>query len=68
MARQMEVLKEGWRITERRGGAIYRTEYTGEDRWVPVNTPTTNGDELLVNVSTARVVAGVKTMRMGESK
>lgn len=31
----IEVLREVWRITERRGGAVYRTEYV-EDRWVPL--------------------------------
>jgi hypothetical protein len=30
-----EVLREVWRITERRGGAVFKTEYV-EDRWVPI--------------------------------
>jgi hypothetical protein len=30
-----EVLREVWRITERRDGAVYRTEYV-EDRWIPL--------------------------------
>ncbi len=33
MARKMQVPREVWRITERRGGATYRTEFV-EVRWV----------------------------------
>lgn len=35
MAISAEVLREVWRITERRGNAVYRTEYV-EDRWIPL--------------------------------
>lgn len=34
-----EVLREVWRITERRGDAVYRTEYV-EDRWVSIRDNT----------------------------
>lgn len=52
-----EVLREVWRIVERRGGAVYRTEYV-EDRWVPIDSPearmATVGDEQFVGVSLDR--------------
>ena len=31
-----EVLREVWRITERRDGAVFKTKYI-EDRWVPLD-------------------------------
>jgi hypothetical protein len=30
-----EVLREIWRITERRGGSVYKTEYV-RDEWIPL--------------------------------
>lgn len=40
MAIRTEVLREVWRITERRGGAVYKTEYL-EDRWIPLGSDRT---------------------------
>lgn len=42
MAVKFEVLREVWRITERRGGAVYKTEFV-ERRWVPLADASLSG-------------------------
>lgn len=37
MEGRIEVLRTVWRITERRGGAVYRTEKVGTE-WVPYDS------------------------------
>lgn len=49
----LEKLVEVWIVTERKNGAIYRTKNTGEMRWVPANTPDSDGDTLYVSPSTS---------------
>ena len=63
-----EVLIEVWRITERRGGATYRTEFV-EERWVPMEQRFKSGDPDLVfsSLSTTRteelLAKGMNTIR-----
>lgn len=49
-----EVWREVWRITERRDGAVFKTEFV-ECRWVPMGTPygSEDSDELICSVSEA---------------
>lgn len=43
MTTDYEVLREVWKITEYRNGCIFKTEYTGEDRWVGEHEKPANG-------------------------
>lgn len=38
-----EVWREVWKITERRNGCVYKTEYV-ENRWVPMGAHGDGGD------------------------
>lgn len=40
----IEVLRERWRIVERKDGAIFRTEYV-EDVWRDIDAPRQEGDD-----------------------
>lgn len=47
---QVIVLREIWRITERRNGAVYKTKYI-EDVWIPIEEPRPlNDPDLFYNV------------------
>lgn len=52
---EFEVLCEAWRVVERRGGAVYRTERIGEV-WVPMGTEVdpTDPDVIYASLSTDR--------------
>lgn len=48
---EYEILVEVYRVVERRGGAVYRTEFV-EERWVPMAwRGHTIGDEQFVTLS-----------------
>jgi len=65
---EAEVLIEVWRITERRGGAVFRTKFI-EERWVPMEARFSSGDPDLIyaSLSTKRTdeiyAAGGNTIR-----
>jgi len=48
---EFEVLRDVYRVIERRDGAVYRTEFV-EKRWVPMGTPRQIGDEIYATLST----------------
>lgn len=58
----VQVLREVWRIVERRNGEIYKTEYV-EDRWVdiPIDGPP-NNDYDLMYVTVSRDIPTMRTV------
>lgn len=69
MIHNIEVLREVWRITERRGGATYKTEYM-EDRWVSLDDskgrPDGDPDLTFVVKSTSYEGKTIRTRKNGE--